>query len=83
VLLVNEKQLAEYIEACIDKRADSGKESVRFLVNRACDYKAYCWYSGDLVQKGILMAHRLWHKYPGKIKMWRYSPEVGKKQCLP
>jgi len=33
------------------------------------------WYSGDFDPEGLLMAQRLWERYPGRVKLWRYGPK--------
>ena len=39
------------------------------------------WYSGDFDPEGLLMVQRLWTRYPGQVKLWRYSPE-DYKMCI-
>ncbi|GAB6171200.1 hypothetical protein JCM15765_06780 [Paradesulfitobacterium aromaticivorans] len=34
------------------------------------------WYSGDFDPEGLLIAERLFLRYPGKVRLWRYTVEA-------
>lgn len=45
------------------------------LLDKLAETGVELWYSGDFDPEGLLMAQRLWDRYPGRVKLWRYSPE--------
>ena len=51
------------------------------LLDKLASSSIQFWYSGDFDPEGLLMAQRLWDRYPGQVKLWRYSPE-DYKNCI-
>ncbi|MGI6365653.1 MAG: DUF2399 domain-containing protein, partial [Bacillota bacterium] len=51
------------------------------LLDKLAETGVELWYSGDFDPEGLLMAQRLWERYPDQVKLWRYSPE-DYRRCL-
>lgn len=51
------------------------------LLDKLAETGVELWYSGDFDSEGLLMAQRLWERYPDQVKLWRYSPE-DYRRCL-